>query len=285
MTTCASSSSSVGAEEPQDQQHLRLRRGLQQQQAPAAQPSCPGQQPCPTMMPAAVPSYMVYRIDDADDGDGTCSQVCAGGAFLAARLDSGYECGTCFRYFDSICPVQQDPCYDFGNGFLGYNIYSVGDDSSEGSTCVQRCTAGNALVNYIKSGEYSCGRCPERTPPVPPVQPAPPSCPGQTPCRMFGSFPGYRVHKISAADGTCSGACAASTSLTRLLQNDGYRCGPCEWPKCPGQTPCGQFYGIDAYTLVPADDTAEEPCREMCAAGNAILSRQFAKTWKCGRCS
>lgn len=176
--------------------------------------SCPNQEPCQTN------AYDTYRINGEK---GTCRQVCAGGSGLTERFDSGYKCGTCHTYYNSLCPGQA-PCNEYGEGYLGYNIYKVGEDG----TCAQRCTAGNLLVRRL-SRDYVCGTCPERETPKetePPPLPSQPRCDDQEPCRMFGRFPAYSIHKISTRDGTCAESCAASTTLTERLR-EGYVCGPC----------------------------------------------------------
>ena len=222
-------------------------------------PSCPNQEVCRDFGNG----YLGYSVHRSITEDGTCEERCAAGNSLAQLLFSGYACGACPR---PSCP-NQEPCYDYGDGWLGYTIHRPRDITN--SLCVERCSTGNSLAAALFSGKFVCGPCPEGT------KAKDVSCPGQVPCRDFGNgFLGYSVSRVNATDGTCRGVCAAGQSLIALL-DEGYECGECTSPSCPNQeVSCGDFNGFRGYRIHRFNET-DGRCQPACAAGNTLARLLF----------
>jgi hypothetical protein len=190
--------------------------------------------------------------------------VCATGTILSSYLTTkNYKCGKCVY---PKCSTQQ-PCNDYGNGYLAYKVSKNMTDG----TCQSVCAAGNSLGRYVKMG-YKCGNC------------TLPGCPNQSPCRDFGNgLLGYSI-KVVSPGGVCREVCAAGNTLSALRAGN-YTCGKCPtptYPSCPNQSSCKDFgNGLLGYSVKLS--SADGNCRQICAAGTG-LTTLFASNYKCGTC-
>jgi len=258
-----------------------LLRGVQHH---GKQPSCPNQEPCSFSDEHNLNLYSVHKVVNA--ATGTCNERCVGGKSLSnSLLVDEFACGRC----PSPCP-DQEPCGDFGNGFLAYRMHRY----LPSGLCERVCAATTSLQEYLENPEWTCGDCPvEDRPNIVALPGSPsnpmrhailgPTCPNQEPCHLFGGvWDAYRVWKQTNGGMLCDQRCAASSTLQGLL-DDGYVCGECPAPTCPNQEPCGydEAGNYNKYHIFMHQE--DGVCRSGCFGGNQ-MTNALVRGFDCGHC-
>jgi hypothetical protein len=229
---------------------------------PLQPPGCPTQSPCKDFGNGLF-GYSVSLVA----ADGSCKEACAAGTSLADLLKTDYKCGSCPPLsLPPGCPTET-PCKDFGNGLLGYSISLVAADGS----CKDVCAAGTSLTDLVHKTNYKCGQC---------TPPNLPSCPSINQCQEKGvGLMGYSVMKIAGNE--CAQYCATGADFTALLA-EGFKCGKCPLPSCPGQESCKDFGGgLLGYSVNTV--ATDGSCTDACAAG-ASLTELLKTNYECGTC-